>query len=265
MNTHDKYELPPLPDTDWYAVWHGRALFGIYSTLTEATDVAGGLKGAGTVSAIYLEQQLRRAQISAIEHARQRRDEPVAWRIRHRSEPGMIGHYPWSYTDRIRGGHDDTHYEYEPLFAAPQPAEQMNVPGESHEAVGSFIWDGDEWRMVAAEHREDPDVVILYRPSVQPAASAPDNDAPPCWWINHGSHGQITQRPDEADSAVAEGKTVVEYARRFCQPVASAEPVCETGMPRHRMHKWFKSVPAGTLLYTAPVTAQPSVQRKDHE
>lgn len=58
---------------------------------------------------------------AAIEHDRQQSGEPVAWRIRHRSEPGMIGHYPWSYTDRIRGGRDDMHYEYEPLFATPQP------------------------------------------------------------------------------------------------------------------------------------------------
>jgi hypothetical protein len=42
--------------------------------------------------------------------------EPVAWRIRHRSEPGMFGHYPWSFTDRIRGGML-AHYEYEPLYA----------------------------------------------------------------------------------------------------------------------------------------------------
>lgn len=39
--------------------------------------------------------------------------------------------------------------------------------------------------------------------------------APPCWWIDHGSYGQITQRQDEAERAVAEGKMVVEYARRF--------------------------------------------------
>lgn len=25
--------------------------------------------------------------------------EPVAYRIRHRSEPGMVGHYPWGYND----------------------------------------------------------------------------------------------------------------------------------------------------------------------
>ncbi len=47
------------------------------------------------------------------------RAEPVAWRIRHRSDLGMIGHYPWFFTDRIRGGLLEDKYEYEPLFAAP--------------------------------------------------------------------------------------------------------------------------------------------------
>jgi hypothetical protein len=44
--------------------------------------------------------------------------EPVAWRTRYRSEPGMIGHYPWTYTERIRGMRLDQ-YEYEPLFSTP--------------------------------------------------------------------------------------------------------------------------------------------------
>lgn len=36
------------------------------------------------------------------------------------------------------------------------------------EPVGSFVWDGDEWRMVAAEYQGDGDVV-LYRNVPQPA------------------------------------------------------------------------------------------------
>lgn len=35
---------------------------------------------------------------------------------------------------------------------------------------------------------------------------------PPCWWIDHGSHGQITQREEEATAAEKEGKIVVRYA-----------------------------------------------------
>lgn len=40
----------------------------------------------------------------------------VAWRTRYRSEPGMIGHYPWSYTERVRGMRLE-HYEYEALVS----------------------------------------------------------------------------------------------------------------------------------------------------
>jgi len=28
--------------------------------------------------------------------------EPVAFRTRYRSEPGMLGHYPWTYSDKQR-------------------------------------------------------------------------------------------------------------------------------------------------------------------
>jgi len=63
----------------------------------------------------------RMAAIAAIQADRASRADPVAWRIRYRSEPGMIGHYPWSFTDRIRGARLDTHYEYEPLYVAPSP------------------------------------------------------------------------------------------------------------------------------------------------
>ncbi|CAM0123208.1 conserved hypothetical protein [Stenotrophomonas maltophilia] len=52
-------------------------------------------------------------------------------------------------------------------------------------------------------------------------ARQPVEEAPPCWWIDHGTYGQITQRQDEADAAVNAGKRVVSYAAR--QPVG--EPV----------------------------------------
>jgi hypothetical protein len=56
--------------------------------------------------------------------------EPVAWRTRYRSEPGMIGHYPWTYTEGIRGMRLD-HYEYEPLFAHP-PRESADAERLRH-------------------------------------------------------------------------------------------------------------------------------------
>ncbi|MBV2182061.1 MAG: DUF3850 domain-containing protein [Castellaniella sp.] len=45
-------------------------------------------------------------------------------------------------------------------FAAPV-ATQAQPTG--YEEAGSFIWDGDEWRMAAAKYGEDPDVVTLYK------------------------------------------------------------------------------------------------------
>jgi hypothetical protein len=47
--------------------------------------------------------------------------EPVAWRIRYRSEPGMIGHYPWSYTERKPKTPRPEH-EVEPVYASPVTA-----------------------------------------------------------------------------------------------------------------------------------------------
>lgn len=65
-----KIKLPPLPETDWYAVWHGQALYGIYATLTEAADAAAKLNCKGSVSALFTEQHLQEAQRAAIEAAK---------------------------------------------------------------------------------------------------------------------------------------------------------------------------------------------------
>jgi len=58
-------------------------------------------------------------------------------------------------------------------------------------------------------------------------------DAPPCWWIDHGTYGQITQRQDEADAAANAGKRVVSYAAR--QPVG--EPVIWVSPGQLAAHK----------------------------
>lgn len=52
-----------------------------------------------------------------------------------------------------------------------------------------------------------------------------DSGAPPCWWIDHGSHGQITQRDDDASRAIAGGKRVVRYTASIATP--PAEPAVE--------------------------------------
>ena len=46
--------------------------------------------------------------------------EPVGFRSRYRSEPGMVGHYPWTYADHRRRKYDRPECEYEDLFTADQ-------------------------------------------------------------------------------------------------------------------------------------------------
>lgn len=60
-------------------------------------------------------------------------------------------------------------------------------------------------------HAWAADVVAVLAAQPSPGGQG---DAPPCWWIDHGTHGQITQRQDEADAAVNAGKRVVSYAAR---------------------------------------------------
>ncbi|MDT3556322.1 hypothetical protein ROV95_09315 [Stenotrophomonas maltophilia group sp. msm1] len=70
---------------------------------------------------------------------------------------------------------------------------------------------------VARRHAVRAAVAAL---AAQPSPGG-QGDAPPCWWIDHGTYGQITQRQDEADAAVNAGKRVVSYVAR--QPVG--EPI----------------------------------------
>lgn len=51
--------------------------------------------------------------------------EPVAMRVRHRSETGMIGHYPWTYTERIRGGRIPPEHELEYIYTEHQVRELL--------------------------------------------------------------------------------------------------------------------------------------------
>lgn len=86
-----------------------------------------------------------------------------------------------------------------------------------------------------------------------------DSGAPPCWWIDHGSHGQITQREDEATAAIDEGKKVVRYFSDG--PVQ--EPVCTVSVIGAGGHRWLTphplhaldALPVGTPLYAAPQPA----------
>lgn len=48
--------------------------------------------------------------------------EPAGFRMRFRSEPDMIGHYPWTYADseRRRRKYDRPECDYEDLYTADQ-------------------------------------------------------------------------------------------------------------------------------------------------
>lgn len=84
------------------------AMGAIQLIVGEDTAVLLSDEGAGRVYSV-LEQLSQPVQAV--------KAEPVAWRMRYRSEPGMLGHYPWTYTERIRGIRLGQ-YEYEPLYAA---------------------------------------------------------------------------------------------------------------------------------------------------
>lgn len=78
-----------------------------------------------------------------------------------------------------------------------------------------------EW-LDGARDLPDGDYALYAAPVAAEAAPQAEQqgagEAPPCWWIDHGTHGQITQRQDEAEAAIAAGKPVAAYTAR--QPVA---------------------------------------------
>lgn len=46
--------------------------------------------------------------------------EPAGFRTRYRSEPGMIGNYPWTYADQRKRRVDRPEHETEDLYTADQ-------------------------------------------------------------------------------------------------------------------------------------------------
>lgn len=53
--------------------------------------------------------------------------EPAGFRARYRSEPGMIGHYPWAYADQRRRRVDRPEHETQDLYTT----DQMRAYGET--------------------------------------------------------------------------------------------------------------------------------------
>jgi len=70
--------------------------------------------------------------------------EPAGYRTRYRSEPEMIGHYPWTYADaeRRRRKYDRPECEYEDLFTADQMREAILGATERAAKLCDDIADG---------------------------------------------------------------------------------------------------------------------------
>jgi len=103
--------------------------------------------------------------------------------------------------------------------------------------------------------------------SAQPSRGG-QGDAPPCWWIDHGTYGQITQRQDEADAAVNAGKRVVSYAAR--QPVGEPEIWVSPGQleelkrrPAGQGSNYLPTRLASEGNFTQPLYAVPTAQAVD--
>lgn len=62
--------------------------------------------------------------------------EPVGFRSRYRSEPEMIGHYPWTYADseRRRRKYDRPECDYEDLYTAEQMREYATAALQAKDA-----------------------------------------------------------------------------------------------------------------------------------
>lgn len=85
--------------------------------------------------------------------------EYVGFRTRYRSEPGMIGYYPWTYADvgRRRPQYDRPAFEYENLYTASQMREAILAATERaaklcEDEVVEELTDGDLAYNMATRH-----------------------------------------------------------------------------------------------------------------
>ena len=84
--------------------------------------------------------------------------------------------------------------------AAPVAAQAQPT---GYEEAGSFIWDGDEWRMAAAKYGEDPDVVTLYK-----RVNAQDEPQ------QSGISGELPSAQDREDALTPAARDVLAERRR---------------------------------------------------
>lgn len=89
--------------------------------------------------------------------------EPAGFRTRYRSEPEMIGYYPWTYADagRRRRRYDRPECEYEDLFTADQMREAIRDATERAAKVAEAE---------AVEEVDDSDVA--YNTAIRHCAAA---------------------------------------------------------------------------------------------
>lgn len=82
---------------------------------------------------------------------------PAGFRTRYRSEPGMIGHYPWTYADQRRRSAERPSTESEDLFTADQ------YRAARLEAAQLVLAQGEPVAYYAGEHRDGADLIRLVR------------------------------------------------------------------------------------------------------
>lgn len=120
-------------------------------------------------------------------------------------------------------------------------ADQYDAPGDSERIARATV---ALWSQAFAAR------------AAQTEQQSAGNDAPQCWWIDHGSHGQITQRQDEAESAVSEGKRVVRYTST---PITQTEP-----QPVEVMQFQYRH-PDNCETYTVSLSRKEVADRMDDE
>ncbi len=65
--------------------------------------------------------------------------EAAGYRTRYRSEPGMIGHYPWTYADQSRRRRDRPECDYEDLYTDDQVRALLAAEREKLQDVAMML------------------------------------------------------------------------------------------------------------------------------
>lgn len=78
-----------------------------------------------------------------------------------------------------------------------------------------YVWFTEAREQALREARDGKTVTGFGSAIAAPAPASPaapaEDEPPQFWWINHGSHGQVTMRADEAEKAAKAGAKVYRY------------------------------------------------------